>query len=462
MEINEEDERLLSGSSRSDSRSRGLRNPLTEVGTTDNQCHASTRDIIFVLWINFLSTLGFTIVIPVIWNFIDEYDGSKALVGWAVALHSVGNLAFSLIFGYWADKRNIHECFCAGLLIFIFGNVFFACSNSVGMILTGRFFVGISAGMYGPATAYLSYATKPGEPRLTVFSYNETAMILGLVLGPALAGIGTANDFNFDIGALSFSENRNPGWLCALLGVLTLPFLPFWKEVKPHEHLEGFNLRFANIFRVFDWPERCGPLIGVFLALNCIACIAYTVFETVGTPYTDDDFDWHTLQNSIMWAIIGMVAISTLLILQVLVQFFHEHQLLIASQLCLVVGYGIMIKWGGLLSIGRFVAGTALVCVGYTICDTLIKTLYSRVLEDHEQGVWMGFLNASYSVARTFAPPIASYTYDYSGGFEVYLITTLVLIGGFLLNIYYRRDIERKMDEVDSTHRITSMSPTNN
>jgi len=405
-----------------------------------------------VLWINFLSTLGFTIVLPTLWDFIDEFDGSKSVVGWAIALHSAGNLAFSLVFGYWADKRNIHECFWFGLIVFIFGNIFFAVSNSVGMILTARFFIGISAGMYGPATAYLSYATKP-EKRLSIFSYNETAMILGLVLGPACAGIGSSSGLHFDIGVLSFSNNRNPGWFCALLGVLTLPYLPFWKEVKPAEHLHGFNPRFPNIFRIFDWPERGGSLIGILLILNCVACIAYTVFETIGTPYTDDDFDWHILQNSIMWAIIGMVAISTLMILQVLMQFFHEHTILILSELCLVIGYGIMIKWGGLLSIGRFVAGTALVCVGYTICDTLIKTIYSKILQDHEQGVWMGFLNASYSVARCFGPPIASYTYDYSGGFEVYLITTLLLSGGLLLNIYYRKEIENKVEEIDSFQR---------
>eukprot|EP01099_Mayorella_cantabrigiensis_P004351 TRINITY_DN3269_c0_g2_i1.p1 TRINITY_DN3269_c0_g2~~TRINITY_DN3269_c0_g2_i1.p1 ORF type:complete len:460 (-),score=74.58 TRINITY_DN3269_c0_g2_i1:241-1620(-) len=459
MEVNEEDERLL-GSNRSDSsRTRGLKNPLES--SLEPQLHAKNRDIFFVLWINFLSTLGFTIVLPTIWPFIDEYDGSKSLVGWAVALHSVGNLAFSLVFGYWADKRNIHECFAAGLIIFIFGNIFFACSNSVGMILVGRFFVGISAGMYGPATTYLSYATKP-EARLTIFSYNESAMILGLVLGPAFAGIGTAEDFHFHIGELTFSENRNPAWLCALLGIITLPWLSLWTEVKPREHLEGLNLRFINIFREFQWPERGGSLIGVLLALNAIACVAYTVFETVGTPYTDDDFDWHTLQNSIMWAIIGMVAISSLMILQVLTQFFHEYSLLLASELCLVVGYSIMCQWGGLLSIGRFVAGTALVCVGYTICDTLIKTIYSKVLQDHEMGVWMGFLNASYSVARTFGPPIASYTYDYSGGFEVYLITTLVLVAGFLLNVYYRREIERKVEEVDHPERSSPLTPTNN
>lgn len=462
MDEYNEDDRLVP--SNSSTRNTNLRSP---VSTEQCNLHSKKSDIILVLWLNFLSTLGFTIVLPTIWPFIDEYDGSKSLVGWAVALHSIGNLSFSLVFGYWADKRNITECFWFGVIVFIVSNIFFASSNSVGMILTGRFFVGISAGMYGPASAYLSYATRP-EERLTIYSWNETAIILGLVLGPALAGIGTANDLDFNIGAIPFSENRNPGWICALLGVLTLPFLYFWKEVRPHEHLGDHTPRFHNIFRVFSYPERAGSLIVVFLILNGIACTSYTVFETIGTPYTDDDFDWHTLQNSIMWAIIGMVSLSTLLLLQVVTAFFHEHSVLLVSEVMLCVGYGIMIKWGGLLSIGRFVAGTAIVCVGYTTCDTLIKTIYSKILEDHEQGLWMGFLNASYSIARTLAPPIASYTYDYSGGFEVYLITTLILIFGALLNIYYRSSIDQKLEEVDLQSRSfrdsdqSSVSPTNN
>ncbi|XP_052795979.1 major facilitator superfamily domain-containing protein 8-like [Mya arenaria] len=83
----------------------------------------------------------------------------------------------------------------------------------------------------------------------------------------------------------------------------------------------------------------------------------------------------------------------------------------------------------------QFLFGTFFVAVGYPTCNVMSYTIYSKILGPKPQGVWMGWLTASGSLARTLGPVFVSQVYDAYGPrvtFIAMLVLIVITIGGFV------------------------------
>ncbi|CAL1526824.1 unnamed protein product [Lymnaea stagnalis] len=67
------------------------------------------------------------------------------------------------------------------------------------------------------------------------------------------------------------------------------------------------------------------------------------------------------------------------------------------------------------IHIAQFLCATILISIGYPMCNMLSYTIYSKVLGPKPQGLWMGWLTASGSLARTVGPVYVSQVYDSFG-----------------------------------------------
>jgi len=66
--------------------------------------------IYIMLFITFLASVCFSIVLPSIWPFLRDGMHSKySIVGWAVAVNSAGSFLASPLFGAWADRRTTRK-----------------------------------------------------------------------------------------------------------------------------------------------------------------------------------------------------------------------------------------------------------------------------------------------------------------------------------------------------------------
>lgn len=63
----------------------------------------------------------------------------------------------------------------------------------------------------------------------------------------------------------------------------------------------------------------------------------------------------------------------------------------------------------------QFLLGTAFIATGYSTCSVMSYTMYSKILGPKPQGIWMGWLTAAGSLARTLGPVFVSQVYDAFG-----------------------------------------------
>lgn len=168
------------------------------------------KTIIPILFINFISSLSFSIVLPFLFILVNKYGGNAFVYGLISASYSFFQFIGSPILGTWSDKFGRKPILLlsqfgtfVSWIIFLFAFFF----NTTGLIhikniifgiftltlpLIAIFFAraldGITGANISVANAYLADITTK-ESRTKNFGLMAGAANVGFVLGPALAGI---------------------------------------------------------------------------------------------------------------------------------------------------------------------------------------------------------------------------------------------------------------------------------
>lgn len=171
---------------------------------------ARSADIFPVLVVNFIGALGFSIVMPFLVFLVIDFGGNAVVYGFVGATYSTFQFFGAPLLGRWSDtygRRRILLLSQAGTLIawllFVVAllvprlEVFRASSGPLGeFVLTAPLLVlfvaravdGLTGGNISVANAYASdVSTK--ETRSANFGRMGVSFNLGMVIGPALAGV---------------------------------------------------------------------------------------------------------------------------------------------------------------------------------------------------------------------------------------------------------------------------------
>jgi MFS transporter, DHA1 family, multidrug resistance protein len=139
-----------------------------------------------ILW------MGFGALLPVLPLYLTEQGIDTATLGWIVAAWPAARLVGEPIFGWLADRTDKRVLMLLGLIAT-------AIVVPMPLVLTGapafllaRALAGLATAAYDPAArGYIMDATPPAE-RGAAFGLYASAQMGGLLLGPAVGGIGAA------------------------------------------------------------------------------------------------------------------------------------------------------------------------------------------------------------------------------------------------------------------------------
>jgi len=203
--------------------------------------------------------------------------------------------------------------------------------------------------------------------------------------------------------------------------------------------------------------------ISVILYLQFAFYNAFTVFETIGTPYTENAYDWSVTTNGFLFAGIGGGCIISLVFLQLGTRFLGDHILLLITEILMVSGFALLINYpfNEYVELARFLVAVGCASVGFSSACALVISIFSKILENVEQGVMMGWLSASGSLARVAGPLFAAYLLQYVGGGLVFLITTAMLVLALILTVLFfsqlkTQHIEKAGSEIEKASLLVN------
>jgi MFS family permease len=153
---------------------------------------AGTLPILPVLLAEAILWLGFGALLPILPLYLQEQGIDTATLGWIVAAWPAARLLGEPLFGWLADRGDKRVLMLGGLvgaaIVVPMPLVF----TGVPAFLLARALAGLATAAYDPsARAYILDATPPAE-RGRAFGLYGSASMGGLLLGPAIGGLGAA------------------------------------------------------------------------------------------------------------------------------------------------------------------------------------------------------------------------------------------------------------------------------
>lgn len=462
----------------------------------------SIRVMYFTMFLSSVGfTIVITSLWPYLQRVDDTANAS--FLGWVVAAYSLGQMVASPIFGLWSNYRPRREPLACSILINVSANIYYAYvylprNNNKFHMLLSRAFVGFGAGNVAVVRSYVAGATSLKE-RTGAMANMSACQALGFILGPAL---GACLSFIGERGVmakfidLQLNMYTAPALLAAAFGVINILLVLFLlreHRVDDHgRHLRAINYTSEDREYLDEESQESIDQVAVLTSniLFFIVMFIFAVFETIATPLSMDMFAWTrkeaVLYNGIIICCIGFESILVFLVVKVASQRVGDRPVLLAGLAIIFCGFFILLPWGNhypkiqwadlknntLLSqmsiatlgsnstleptgcpyeqtwcqytpaiyLAQYISSDILIGVGYPACNVMSYTLYSKILGPKPQGVYMGWLTASGSGARTLGPVFVSQVYTILGPRWAFsLICGLMVASIILLAAFYHR-----------------------
>jgi MFS transporter, DHA1 family, tetracycline resistance protein len=408
-----------------------------------------------LLLINFIGTLGFSIVLPFLVFLVIDFGGNAIVYGILAAIYPAFQLIGAPILGRWSDiygRKKVllisHGGTLVGWIIFLFAlllpneNLF-----SINSLLVGTFVItlpliilfiaraldGITGGNVSVANAYLADVSSDIN-RSKNFGKMAISSNLGFIVGPAIAGI---------LGATIYKEML-PVLAALFLSLVTLIVIGFsLKESKPSAGVIQVPVK-GNIGKVFAQeckecykivnPKKLRFLdifklthISFLLFLYFLIFLGFSIFYTSFPIHAVLGLKWSITEMGIFYAVLsGIMILVQGPILRKALQKFSENKLVIIGSLVLGINFIFFLSNDILL----IYTAAVLFAIGNGLMWPSLLSILAKKAGTVHQGAVQGVASSFASLASIIGLTIGGVLYNTIGA------TTFLISAGVIFTVF--------------------------
>jgi len=402
--------------------------------------------------VNFIGTLGFSIVLPFLVVMVLKFGGNEFVYGILGATYSFFQFVGAPILGSWSDKIGRRKVliisqvgtfsawvvFLIALLIpqNVVTNInsqligAFVVSVPLVLLFFARALDGLTGGNISVANAYLVDITPEGD-RSKYFGKMSVAGNLGFMIGPALAGI---------LGS-TILGNILPIILAMLISLIAIMVITFGlenapeckklsvpvsldrtrkilgqehKECHPMEGQEQYSL--ADILRLKNVPFLLTQYFLIFLAFNFF----YVAFPV----HAITTLDWTVFDLGLFFSALSLVMIVFQgPVLGKASQYFTDGTLVTFGGVLLATGFFLFTY----SQISVIALGTVMFAAGNGIMWPSFLSLISKVANQKYQGALQGFASSAGSLASILGLLTGSVLYSQINTY-IFIIPAMIMV----------------------------------
>jgi MFS family permease len=406
---------------------------VTSRGAQSNTVRVS---IFPILAVNFVGTLGFSIVLPFLVFLVTKWGGNALIYGLVGATYSAFQLIGAPILGRWSDVHGRRKILLlsqlgtlASWVLFVVafalpsGPIAEFSSRQVGsfaltlplvLLFVARAFDGLTGGNVSVANAYLADISTD-ENRNANFGKMSVSANIGFVLGPAIAGVlgGTAiGELLPVLAALAVSAvasviiavalpESNP---CILKNdpAQTNVHKVLGPDQKPCYQLEGAGkLSFRDVLRL--------PRLPVLLAIYFLVMLGFNFFYVSFPMYAVRGLEWSVRNTGIFFSVLS--------ILMVIVQgpILSRVSRRVNDRLLALIGGFVLAISFPFIGTGKtavIYGGAALLALGNGLMWPSIVSILSKAAGDRYQGAVQGIASSCGAVASILGLLVGGLLFD--------------------------------------------------
>ena len=425
-----------------------------------------------ILLVNFIGTLGYSIVIPFLVILVTKLCGNALVYGLLSATYSFFQLFGAPVLGRWSDTYGRKKVLLlsqlgtlAAWVIFLGGLYLpnavilevrstvlgtFVFTLPLLVLFLARALDGATGGNVSVANAYLADITVE-EDRNANFGKMAISSNLGFIVGPALAGVlgGTVLGEGLPVmAALSIS----------LVAVFLITFglpeskpcvidcrleQPTVRKVFGQEHKECYQMRcpveqqpgFQEIVSIENVPYLLTLYFLIFLGFN----LFYAAFPILAVQ----DWGWTITRMGIFFSILSFMMILVQgPVLRRASKMFSDGWLVLAGSLLLGTGFILLMFPNETI----VYSGAALFAMGNGLMWPSFLSLLSKAAGEQYQGAVQGFASSAGSLASIVGLIAGGILYEFLGAATL-LGSALLIYLVFLLSFPLLR-LEKNLPRV--------------
>jgi len=401
-----------------------------------------------ILAVNFVGTLGYSIVLPFLVFLVTRFGGNPVVYGVIGATYSGFQLLGAPLLGRWSDRVGRKRVLLASQAgTFAAWAIFLAAFTlplhplaSVDSTLLGRFTItvplllvflaravdGLTGGNVSVANAYLADITTDAD-RAANYGRLALSSNLGFVIGPAVAGV---------LGATASGE-----WATVLAALLvsgaalvliqvTLPDVPAAAVPDPvavptvHDVLGGDRkecYRLPGRRRGSRWNLVSLPGVGLLLALQGLVFVAFNVYYVAFPVWAASGLHWSLGGVGLYFSVMSLLmAVVEGPVLGRLGRRWSDRGLVVGGGLLLGAGFMLLASPRGAV----IYAGTGLLALGNGLMWPSLLSAVSKASPRGDQGAIQG-LSGSLTALASIIGLLAGGALYQGLGAGVFLLSAL-------------------------------------
>lgn len=410
-----------------------------------------------LLAVNFVGTLGFSIVLPFLVFLVTRWGGNALVYGLMGATYSAFQLVGAPVLGRWSDRYGRRRILLLSQLGTLFSWVIFVVAFALpptrlveiesgwfgGFALTwplvvlfaARALDGVTGGNVSVANAYVADLT---EERHRSAAYGKMAVSanLGFILGPALAGL---------LGGTPWGELL-PVLAALAISATAAALILFWLEDLPPCPAEA-EPRQGDALRVLEPDHRpCRgtsseedhlplrrllrlPHLGLMFSIYFLVMAAFNIFYVAFPVFAAVDLSWSLREVGIFFSVLSLLMV----VVQGPVLAWASRR---TSERYLILGGGAVLAASFVpIASGTVVgmyAGASLLALGNGLMWPSLVSSLSQAVDAGHQGLVQGFAGSLGAVASILGLVTGGLLFDAIGPAAFYLSAGGVLLAAAL------------------------------
>ena len=412
-----------------------------------------------ILSVNFVGTLGFSVVLPFLVFLVTRWGGNALIYGIMGATYSAFQLLGAPILGRWSDDYGRRRILLLSQLGTLFSWTLFLIafalptaplahvdSRTLGefsvtlpllVVFAARAFDGLTGGNVSVANAYLADITDE-EHRSANFGKMAVAANLGFVIGPTLAGLLSGTSWGELLPVLA-------ALAISLVATLVIAFkLPDSTPCVIEEDPEQLNVR-----KVFGQEQRpCFKMrtsnelsareifrldgVAPLLVIYFLVMLGFNFYYIAFPVHAATSLDWTVREVGVYFSVLSlsMVVVQGPLLSRASRK-FSDATLAVVGSLILALSFSFFLSQ----ETHRVYTGAVLLAVGNGLMWPSVVSMLSKAAGNRHQGAVQGFASSLSAVASIIGLIAGGALYARLAS-GVFLLSSAVILAVFVVTLW--------------------------